>query len=214
MAHPVGPGGGEAPGDGPAHRMADQHEAVEMERVDQHLDEVGVGLDGVFVARPGAGEAVPRQVDGDLAQVRLELARPALPHVQRAQRPVDEDERKRIGPRPLGGVVADMGLHAADIDEFRPLAGIARDQHVGRQGRGMGPQRHAGQDSGGEQQEQRPAPARRFSPSAPRRHLPILRFPFPNCLPSAPVRAAARRAWRRPACPCPAAGVPAPASDR
>jgi len=41
--------------------MADQHEAVEMQGVDQALDEIGVGLDGIIVRAPGAGEAMARQ---------------------------------------------------------------------------------------------------------------------------------------------------------
>ena len=108
--------------------MTGHDDLVEMQRVDQDLYEIRVGFDRVFVARPGAGQAMPRQVDGDDARCLAELTRPAFPHVQRAIGAVDQQDGHAIGI----ALFANMRGHAADIDEARAIVGVACDQGLGR----------------------------------------------------------------------------------
>lgn len=81
------------PRDTTAQRVPHQHEPVQLESSDKRLDKIGIGLDGVFAARPGARQAMPRKIDRDQSRFVAQFPGPSLPHMQRTVGTVKQNDR-------------------------------------------------------------------------------------------------------------------------
>src|SRR5690606_19524684 len=111
-----GMGQGKTPGQLTTKAVADQHDALHLQMIEQREEKLRVVPDTVIAIGERAGEAEAGQIQADHPALRRQFLRPAFPGVQAGGGAMQQQDRFGIIASSL---ITQVHGHATDIDELR-----------------------------------------------------------------------------------------------